>query len=1289
MSDKNLYDENYYKYHLGLEYGRKEIHWHKFFGNIADRIIKEFNPKTVLDVGCAKGFLVEALRDRGVEAFGIDISEHAISQVREDIKPYCKVASILEPLNRKYDLIITIEVLEHLTEDEGKRAIENLCNHTQHIIFSSTPDDIEEFTHINVRPIDYWVKLFAQNNFVRDLDHDMSYISPQAIKLDKINTSFVNFIQKYDREYNRLKNENKIIRKSNIVLNKKVDDLTNKISKQFVSKLYIDNGKGYDEKNCIVTNYDINYKEINYGLEGIYDIRSLRWDPVENKFCKLKINEIKLIYENDFQNIDLKSLKHNGIQANEEIVFYTVDPQVFIDNVNFSNIQSIKIKADIEELDGNLIEKKIQNLESNIKLLQNNITIKEELNKKNEEKLLELHNSISLLRQVKEKQDEDIQHLLTEKQLLEKQLTQSRENLYDYKMKLSNTETKLEIYEKLNDELKGDIRRKMEENKELNKKIILLEKDKESITEKLKIEIKRLNDTINGLNLRINQLEIENRKLNNILEEVFKSDSWRITKPLRFIGQSLKKISRKKVGTISMTEEIVLVTDNPNIAMHIDEYKVTGNINKQLIIKGWAFSQSGEKIKIEVISPKNKRIQINFHNREDVFRAFDCKFESALNSGFILKIEKLKAKDIVTFRIGSGIGNNYKEYSVSVRNILKNYKRRKIMRYRELLTVLNFKKAISYCRRYGIKNTLNKIRYKLKGYSNEGYNHQEAYEKWILNNENYNINEVLKEIKNFKYKPKISIIMPVYNVEKKWLRKCIDSVINQYYENWELCIADDNSTKPHIKPLLKEYMKKDNRIKVVFRQENGHISRASNSALEIATGEFIALLDNDDELAPFALYEVVKLLNKYPDADLIYSDEDKIDEKGNRKDPHFKPDWSPDTLLSSNYICHLGVYRKSIIDKIGGFRPGYEGSQDYDLVLRFTEQTDKIYHIPKILYHWRMIEGSTALDNSSKNYAYEAGFRVLEDTIRRRKYDAKVYEANGVPYYNVVFNYKDNDFISIIIPTRDKADILEKCLKSIYEKTTFENFEIIVVDNGSSEEKTFSLFDKYKKNKNFKVLRLDIPFNYSILNNKAVKKAKGNLLLFLNNDIEVITPNWLDIMAGQARREEIGAVGAKLLYPNNKVQHAGVILGVGGVANHAFLMNNRNDIGYFARLKVNYNYSAVTGACLMTKRSVFEEVKGFEESLAVAFNDIDFCLKILKRGYYNILLPDVELYHYESISRGKEDNPDKIRRFNKEIQYMMDKWGNILNCDPFYNPNFSLDSPHFLINFKESIEYKL
>lgn len=537
--------------------------------------------------------------------------------------------------------------------------------------------------------------------------------------------------------------------------------------------------------------------------------------------------------------------------------------------------------------------------------------------------------------------------------------------------------------------------------------------------------------------------------------------------------------------------------------------------------------------------------------------------------------------------------------------------------------------------------------------------------------------ENLKEnSKKLALKPVFSILVPVYNVDERWLRSCLDSVLDQIYPYWELCIADDASTDHRVHKVLKEYAGKDARIKVVYRENNGHISAASNSALELATGDYIGLLDHDDVLAADALLENALLINQHPDADMIYSDEDKIGEDGVRHSPFFKPDWSPDNLLGQMYTCHFGVYRTNIVHQVGGFRLGYEGSQDHDLALRVTEITDKIYHIPKILYHWRTIPESTAASTSTKSYAVIAGEKAIRDALNRRGEEGWVQALENYPgHYLVHFPAKGQPLVSILIPTRDMAGLLGKCLNTIFSKTTYTNYEVLVIDNGSVKAETKQLFTKWQQlePERFKVLYLDIPFNYSRLNNEAVKHAKGELIVLLNNDVEIITPNWLEEMAGQAMRPSIGAVGAKLLYSDQTIQHTGVTLGIGGVGDHGHRGYGAEEPGYFGRLLIVADYAAVTGACLMVKRELFNQVDGMEEKLSVAFNDVDFCLKLLDKGYYNVVLPQVKLYHFESKSRGYDNTPEKMSRLMSEIEYMKKQWGSLLERDPFYNPNLTLE----------------
>ncbi|MBD3880414.1 tetratricopeptide repeat protein [Phormidium tenue FACHB-886] len=541
------------------------------------------------------------------------------------------------------------------------------------------------------------------------------------------------------------------------------------------------------------------------------------------------------------------------------------------------------------------------------------------------------------------------------------------------------------------------------------------------------------------------------------------------------------------------------------------------------------------------------------------------------------------------------------------------------------------------------------------------------------------------------YQPTISLVMPVYNTPPKFLIEAIESVIEQVYPYWELCIADDASPDPEIRVILEKYAAKDSRIKVVFREKNGHISAASNSALEVATGEYIALLDHDDAITPDALYEVVKLLNEHPEADMIYSDEDKLDDQGQRTDPFFKPDWCPDSFLSRMYTCHLGTYRRSLVEKIQGFRLGYEGAQDYDFVLRFTEQTDRIFHIPKILYHWRIHPASAASGSSAKPYAYTAGKRAINDAIYRRGEPGRVEDhPQFLGFYNVRYQIQQYSRVSIIIPTRNLGKVLNRCLESIFLRSTYPDYEVIVIDNGSDEPETLKVLETWQNRQpeRFKCYRLDIPFNYSRINNAAVQYATGDYLLFLNNDTEVIAADWIEGMVEQAQRSSIGAVGARLLYEDEKIQHAGVVLGLGGAAGHVFYHFPGSNPGYFGQLITVNNYSAVTAACLMCRREVFEQVNGFDEDLAVAYNDVDLCLKIVQSGYRNVYLPHVSLYHHESKSRGHEDTPEKKNRLRQEAEILQQRWASFIEHDPCYSPNLTRERADCSLSISFDLEVK-
>lgn len=563
-----------------------------------------------------------------------------------------------------------------------------------------------------------------------------------------------------------------------------------------------------------------------------------------------------------------------------------------------------------------------------------------------------------------------------------------------------------------------------------------------------------------------------------------------------------------------------------------------------------------------------------------------------------------------------------------------------------------------------------------------------SYEEWIQFKELPSLPDnatLASTMAAFKLKPVFSVVMPTYNTDEVYLRECIDSVLNQSYPYLELCIADDNSPKPHVVKVLDEYAAKDPRVKVVKRKQNGHISLATNSAIEVAAGNFIALLDHDDLLAQHALYFMAEAINANPDGQIFYSDEDKLDLNGRRTNPHFKSDWNPDLFYSQNYVSHLGVYKTSLIQKIGGFRTGVEGSQDQDLLLRCLPHVkhSQIHHIPRVLYHWRMLEGSTALASGEKSYTTEAGIKALSDYFSANGPEGTTISAGLVPN-----TYKVNwpipakaPKVSLLIPTRDRKTITEVAVRSILDKTTYPNYEIVILDNGSVEPETLTFFKQIQQeDKRVSVLRYDHPFNYSAINNYGVNHTNGELVGLINNDIEVINAEWLTEMVSHAIRPDIGCVGAKLYYSNGQLQHAGVITGIGGVAGHSHKYFERNAHGYFSRLKLVQNLSAVTAAVLIIRRDTYQQVNGLNEHhLKVAFNDVDFCLKVRKAGYRNLWTPYAELYHHESISRGHEDTPEKQARFKVEVEYMKNTWTNELSNDPCYSPNLSKDREDFSI----------
>ncbi len=994
-ADDINYDSSYYENYNGKAYGRT-TEWLSFFDKISKKITELLAPQTVLDLGCAYGLLVETLRDRGVQAFGLDISEYAINQAREDLKDFLRVGSMLEPIKGRYDLIISIEVIEHIEEKHSDAVIHNMCTASDQILLATTPDDFDDPTHFNVQPPLYWVQKFAQFGFVPDITFDASFLTPYAILFRKNH-------EIKQIEYTRL-----------------------------------------------------------YGLKKLQDLYFSR-----------------VTHERNLQSIEIKDLQH---QIEEQ-------------------------KASIQERD--------------IIITKSNSHI------------------------------ENLQEALA-------------------------TETRAREY------------------------------------------------------------------YQNTISRIQSSLLWKLSTPLRLIGKIRRAISPLIPQVIAKTNDLPILECDTASLRGWGMFFATLESDDPIILKLNAKTRkrSDRVVAVPIIEKGKKRAWM-FRNKAE----FD-NFSAEITYGQVNEVKFLKMSTalavifliIYRWKIGHG-----------------------------------FKAGLSLfvrCLRHLVKVSPRGIFEEIWPQSIET---DQQYENWLGKFDKLDMSpEITAFVSRLKYRPKISIILPTYNSDLKFLAAAIKSVEVQSYDNWQLCIADDGSSDVKLKKYLKS-LEPNPKINIVYHDKNRHISEASNSAIELATGEFLAFLDHDDQLHPHALTCVVSELNRDKHLDLIYTDEDKVDEWGNRTNPNFKSDWNPDLLLSQNYICHLTVYRASLVKKIGGLRKGFEGAQDYDLLLRFTEVTTKISHLPLVLYHWRTIEGSTARASGEKNYAHNRAEKALTEAISRRNLNASVMPSGCGVFHRVKYEINSPEpLVSIIIPTRDRIELVKICIDGIINKTNYTNWEILIIDNDSVKKESEDFFNSIQSDK-IRVIKFPGQFNYSAINNFGASHSKGEILLLLNNDIEVIHQDWMTELVSHSQRPEVGAVGARLYYSDDHVQHDGIIIGIGGVAGYANPRMKRSDIGPFGGGRLIRNYSAVTAAVLAIKKDIYDEVNGLdEENLKVAFNDVDFCLRVVEAGYRNIYTPYCELYHHESLSRGPDIGSEKAKRFEKEVLYMRGKWSKIIHNDPYYNPNFSL-----------------
>ena len=586
------------------------------------------------------------------------------------------------------------------------------------------------------------------------------------------------------------------------------------------------------------------------------------------------------------------------------------------------------------------------------------------------------------------------------------------------------------------------------------------------------------------------------------------------------------------------------------------------------------------------------------------------------------------------------------------------------------LTPYNIKKGVRYLKHYGVKGFYARL---LERIEEREVEYQEWYEKHKLSEEEL----ARQRKKKWKDPVVISVLVPAYRTPEVFLKQMMESVLLQTYPYLELCIADGSGTDDSVEKVVKEYQKKDPRVRYRRLEKNEGIAGNTNAAIEMASGEYLALFDHDDLLSPNALFEVASAIEKEK-ADVIYTDEDKVtSDLKEHFQPHFKPDFNPDLLCANNYICHLFVVKRSLALKLGGQDPAYDGAQDYDFIFRCTENAEKIVHVAKILYHWRVHQASTADNPSSKLYAFDAGKRAIEAHLARTGAKAEVSHTKDLGFYRVKYQVQGNPLVSIVIPNKDEKETLKKCLESIWKKTSYSNYEIILVENNSTTQEIRDYYKELDGKERVRVVYWDKEFNYSAINNFGISHAKGEYILCLNNDITVISPDWMEELLANCQRPEVGIVGARLYYPDNTIQHAGIVLGMGGCAGSLFVGLARSRGGYLHKAALQQDLSAVTAACFMVKKEVFEKAGGFEEKLAVAFNDVDFCLKVRHAGYLVVYDPYAELYHHESKTRGYENTEAKKRRFQEEIEYMRCHWMPDILRDPYYNENLSLKASDY------------
>ena len=1069
-----IYNQEYYHTDCGpIPYEEPE-QWEIFFGAIADRIVQDLRPRTVLDAGCAMGYLVAALRERGVEAYGIDISDYAICCVREDIRPYCAVGSLLDPLPEglpeQYDVVVTIEVLEHLYADAGKKAIQNLCSWANTVIFSSSPDDFTEKTHLNVQQREYWARLFAENGFYDDLNYRPTYITYHAACYRK-KSDVLRQIEDYERNIRLMDGVHR-------------DMLEQAAKRPFQANLYwAGNEEGFSEAQTLHYIGDERDGQVRMEVR-LPKVSALRFDPAE-KPC---IVEDLHVYS-DIGT--LRAVPENGIEWSGYTVFLEQDPKFRIE-LEGKAISSLIIRAHVIPL------QYPENTGILAQLFADWEDAKREQNRLNEE----LSRREGAYRSAAARQEAVQQAQL--KQQEEQYQTQLKQQEEQHQTQLETS----------------------------RRQIVQLEKDKRAMQEELA-------HYKTHYHAAIVQREELKRKLSDserAYSEISNAFFWKIT---------------------------------------------------------WIFRVIVDMVKRPFIKTRYGRL------------------------------------------FGKGM-----------RSLKKN----------------------------GLRNTWRKV----QDWRKHRQNFVGLAKKPLFTKEELEAQRHVQFARDVKF----SIVVPLYNTPARFLHEMIRSVLDQTYGNWELCMADGSDAQhENVGQICKQYVRKDSRIHYVKLEKNLGISGNTNACLEMSTGDYIGLFDHDDLLHPAALFEVMRAICEQ-DADFIYTDENTFHDKPEDAFcPHFKPDFAPDTLRANNYICHFTVFKRQLMDQAGRFNSKYDGSQDFDMVLRLTEKAEKIFHIPEILYFWRAHKDSVAQGIEAKPYVIEAAKGAITEHLSRVGLEGFVEDTVVPSMYRIKYTIKAIPKISIIIANCDHADDLRKCITSIQKLTTYKNWEIIIVENNSIEIATRDYYQELQQLENIKIVTWEAKngeFNYSAINNYGAKFATGEYILLLNNDTEVISADWIQEMLMFAQRTDVGAVGAKLYYFDDTIQHAGIGIGILTLAGHYHRGFDRCDFGYMGRLIYAHNVSAVTAACMMIRRNVWKEVGGLDETFQVAFNDVDLCMRIRQAGYLIVWTPYAELYHYESKSRGYDDTPEKQKRFEGEVRRFQTRWAKELAAgDPYYNPNLTLDREDF------------